>query len=75
MDHSNRAAVYQIRVEGHVHERWFEGLDVFQTAAGETVIRGAFDQAALHGLLTRVRDLALELISVQRIPQEERNSE
>jgi hypothetical protein len=60
---------YQIRIEGHLDERWlrwFEGSDVSPLPEGETVISGEMDQAALHGMLNRIRDLGLELISVQR---------
>ncbi len=63
--------IYQIHIKGHLDEhwmRWFEGLEVTQHPDGETVISGAMDQAALHGILNRIRDLGLELISVQRYP-------
>ncbi len=47
---------------------WFEGLSVDYTAAGETILTGPIpDQAALHGLLARIRDLNLTLISVHQI--------
>lgn len=64
------AARYEIRVEGALGQEWsawFGGLQV--TSEGrETVISGVIgDQAALHGLLDRVRDLGLCLISVHRI--------
>lgn len=75
MNHSDHFYEYQIRLDGHLDERWFEGLDMSQTPAGETIISGAFDQAALHGLLTRIRDLGLKLISVQRYTKQERNLE
>ncbi len=71
MNPDDSTATYQIRVQGHLDERWlrwFEGLDVAQHPGGETIIRGAMDQAALHGVLNRIRDLGLELISVQRDP-------
>jgi 2-polyprenyl-3-methyl-5-hydroxy-6-metoxy-1,4-benzoquinol methylase len=60
---------YQIKVKGHFDERrmrWFEGLDVTFLPSGETIINGSItDQAALHGVLNRIRDLGMELISVQ----------
>jgi hypothetical protein len=61
---------YQIRVRGHLDDRWFrwfEGLTLSLTPDGETFITGkALDQAALHALLNRIRDLGLELIAVQQ---------
>ena len=65
MTPSDRTAIYQIRIEGHVREDWFEGLDVKPLPNGETLISGFMDQAALHGLLCRIRDLGLVLISIQ----------
>jgi hypothetical protein len=60
---------YEIRVEGTLGEdwsAWFDGLDV-ASDGGDTVIYGVLpDQPALHGLLNRVRDLGLRLISVRR---------
>ena len=67
---------YQIRVEGRLGEgwaSWFEGMEVAVDAPeddGPTTTRIAgpvLDQAALHGLLSRVRDLGLSLVSVNRI--------
>jgi hypothetical protein len=59
---------YEIRTQGHISDRWsnwFEGFDLRLEADGTTVISSpALDQAALHGLLAKVRDLALPLISV-----------
>ncbi len=60
---------YEIRVEGHLTvgwADWFEGLTIRQEAGGETVLSGPLDQAALHGVLAKVRDLGLVLVSVQR---------
>lgn len=60
--------VYQIRVRGHIDQRWllwFEGLQVLQDPNGETELSGHMDQSALHGYLIRIRDLGLELITVQ----------
>ena len=62
-------ANYQICIKNHLDERWmrhFEGLEVTRQHDGEMVISGVMDQAALHGILNRIRDLGLELISVQR---------
>jgi len=60
---------YQIRIKGHLDERWmrwFEGFEVTRHPTGETTISGPIiDQAALHGILNRIRDLGMELISVQ----------
>ncbi len=58
----------EIRVQGRLDPRWrawFDGMELVTTDDGTTVIRGAVaDQAALHGLLQKVRDLGLPLISV-----------
>ena len=63
---------YEICLEGNLDERWwmswFEGLDVTSSADNQTIIRGEFDQSALHGLFNRIRDLGITLISVQRHP-------
>jgi hypothetical protein len=69
MNPSTKSVIYQIRIEGHLDERWlrwFEGLDLSPLPEGETLISGEMDQSALHGILNRIRDLGLELISVQR---------
>lgn len=73
MNHNDYFYEYQICLGGLLDERWFEGFNLSQTHTGETIIRGKFDQSALHGLFNRIRDLGLELISVQRYPQNERN--
>lgn len=70
MNHSDRSIMYQIRLEGHVRENWFEQLDITLTPDGETLISGMFDQSALHGLLSRIRDLGLVLLSLQSYPNE-----
>ena len=61
---------YEIRVKGHLDARrmrWFEGLGVTLDPNGETVISGPIiDQAALHGILNRIRDLGLPLLLVKR---------
>ena len=59
---------YEIRVDGHLTERWaawFDGLAITSEDDGTTVIRGAIvDQAALHGLLQRLRDIGIPLVSL-----------
>ena len=64
-------ARYELRVQGVLDDRWsvwFEGLQVSSDQHGQTTIAGPVaDQAALHGLLTKVRDLGLELLSVRRL--------
>jgi hypothetical protein len=74
MNHSDRSIVYRVQVEGLVRENWFEGLKVMMRPEGETVISGPMDQAALHGLLSRIRDLGLVLISVQSYLNDKGNS-
>jgi len=63
--------VYEIRVEGHLGpgwSEWFEGLAVAPLDNGQTLLTGpVVDQAALHGLLVKVRDLNLKLVSVRRV--------
>jgi hypothetical protein len=60
--------MYEIRVKGHLDQRWtawFDGLTVTTQSDGTTALAGPIvDQAALHGLLQRLRDIGLPLISV-----------
>jgi hypothetical protein len=67
-----RPVTYQIRVQGHVSGQWaawFEGLAITNEPDGQATLTGPMrDQAELHGLLTRVRDLNMSLISVRQIP-------
>jgi hypothetical protein len=62
---------YEIRIKGHLGHRWadwFEGLTITLEDNGDTLITGpVVDQAALHGLLKKVRDLGMPLISVMGI--------
>jgi len=61
---------YEIRVQGKLDAHWsdwFDGLSVTETGAGETLIKGAVaDQAALRGILEKIWNLNLVLVSVQR---------
>ena len=63
--------LYEIRIKGHLEKRWavwFEGLTITLEDNGETLLTGpVVDQAALHGLLRKVRDLAMPLLSVTRV--------
>ena len=62
--------IYQIRVKGHLNElwaEWFEGLSITLEDDGCTLLSGTIvDDAALHGLLRKIRDLHLPLLSVTR---------
>jgi hypothetical protein len=64
-------AHYEIRIKGHLDARWadrFDGLRFTHESDGTTVLSGpVVDQAALHGLLRRVRDLGMPLLSVVRL--------
>lgn len=64
---------YEIRVDGVLDQRWscwFEGLNVTSEPDGLTVIAGPVaDQAMLHGLIAKIRDLGLPLISVRRMDE------
>ncbi len=70
---------YAIRIEGHLAARWsewFEGMTITHTESGETILAGRVaDQAALHGLLAKVRDLNLIIVSVSRDEPEQANDQ
>jgi len=65
------AGRYEIRLTGHLDARWaawFDGLTVSRESEGTTVLSGPIaDQAALHGVIQRVRDLGLPLVSVTQV--------
>ncbi|HEX9075866.1 MAG TPA: hypothetical protein VF932_08800 [Anaerolineae bacterium] len=68
----DQPAHYEIRIAEHLDERWikwFGGLEIVQSAgSGETIFRGEMvDQPALFGVLGKIRDLGLTLVSVQRL--------
>jgi hypothetical protein len=66
--YSRQPLIYQIRVEGHLGQEWmdwFDGMTITLEEDGDTLLTGpVMDQAALHGLLKKVRDLGLPLVSV-----------
>lgn len=70
-DSTAQASIYQIRIEGHLGEHWadvFDGLDMTLTDEGDTLLHGpVVDQAALHGLLRRIRDSGMTLVSIIRL--------
>lgn len=71
--------IYRIRMRGRLGPEWtawFEGMSLTWDEAGDTLLTGPVtDQAALHGLLRRVRDLGVPLISVERLPSDSESDE
>jgi hypothetical protein len=75
----SKPQVYEIRFRGHLDVRraqMFEGLEMAQEPDGETVLTGlVIDQAALHGILSRIRDMGVPLLSVKQLVQNEAHTE
>lgn len=69
-DHEQHGDWYEIRVQGRLDDRWsawLDGFDLTRADDGTTVLRGpVIDQAALHGLLHKLRDIGLPLLAVTR---------
>jgi hypothetical protein len=69
-----KVSYYKIRVKGHLDGRWsdwFDGLEITNLQNGETMLYGDIvDQAALHGVLAKVRDLNLALVAVSTVDQQ-----
>jgi hypothetical protein len=67
--------LYEIRIKGHLDDRWsdwFDGLTITLEESGDTLLTGpVVDQAALYGLLKKIRDLGMPLVSVNRVQSEE----
>jgi hypothetical protein len=68
-------AVYQIRLHGHLGDQWadwFDGMSITLEQNGDTLLTGPVaDQAALHGLLRKVRDLGMRLVSVNEAQRDQ----
>jgi hypothetical protein len=71
----SQTVIYQIRIKGHLGREWtdwFEGLTITLEEDGNTLLTGpVIDQAALHGLLKKVRDLGMPLISVSPLENDQ----
>lgn len=77
-DDQHKPGRYEIRLKGHLDARWaarFDGMSLSYESDGTTIIHGpVVDQAALHGLLRKVRDLGLPLVSVMHVEPDQPDS-
>ena len=75
MKNSSENQIYEVKLKGHLNKswaEWFDGFDFTYESDGTTTLSGEIvDQAALHGLLKKIRDLHLPLISVNRLDTDE----
>jgi hypothetical protein len=71
----DKTEIYQIKIKGLLDEKWsdwFDGLTITSQNERETILVGpVLDQGALHGLLAKIRDLSLTLISVEQINKQD----
>jgi hypothetical protein len=71
----DKSTFYQIRIKGHLDDTlatWFEGLTISNQENGEALLSGHIqDQSALHGLLNRISNLGLTLLSVNAVQEED----
>jgi hypothetical protein len=70
----NGAGWYEIRLKGHLDSRWaawFDGLSLTHDSGGTVISGPVLDQAALHGLLQKVRDVGIPLVSVAQVDPDE----
>ena len=72
----NQPTIYQIRIRGHLGQQWtdwFPGLTITLEENGDTLLTGpVVDQPALHGLLKKVRDLGMPLLTVHRLESDQK---
>lgn len=72
---SNEAMMYQIRLKGHLGlqwTEWFEGMTITLEDNGDTLITGPVaDQSALHGLLKKIRDIGMNLLSIMSVESDQ----
>ncbi len=70
-DYSGKSLIFEIRIQGHLDERWTDWFDeatILRQENGDTlIICQLIDQAALHGLIKRIRDLGIPLVSINRL--------